>query len=351
MEFVTARVDSPVQFLSIGHFVSGAGWRHMRRTMDNFELIIVRRGILPIRVGGRDLLIHEGEMALIPAGVEHAGTEAITEYLEFVWMHFRFADMGDGVDGSVADDDGGRDGGGVDDGFAAPAAGRGMVRAWSMSSKPSSDDRCVSIPLYGKVADAGRLAVLSNQLLDLFSAADSRPNTYCSYCATALLLEITAQARGPYGSDGTSVTAEAGASANDMPTDDTADGASGSDSSCGAESRHIRGSLRSVHSWIRANAFDDISVADVAARFHYSPSYLTALYRQAFGIGIVEQIVEYRVDRARELLSATVSPVGAIAAEVGYEDPKYFMRVFKRRTGLTPSQYRAAFPARLYNTV
>ncbi|GDZ14658.1 hypothetical protein MCC01954_11250 [Bifidobacteriaceae bacterium MCC01954] len=41
----------------------------------------------------------------------------------------------------------------------------------------------------------------------------------------------------------------------------------------------------------------------------------------------------------------------ALAHDVGYADPKYFMRVFKRRTGLTPGQYRDAFPACLYNTV
>ncbi|OZG62197.1 AraC family transcriptional regulator [Bifidobacterium lemurum] len=297
--------------------MSGPGWRHMRRTMDDFELIIVRRGVLPIRVGESDLLIREGEMALVPAGVEHVGTEAITASLEFVWMHFRFAGAADG-------------GGGT----------------WTTASRPSSDDRCVSLPLYGAVDDAGRLAVMSNQLLDLFAEADSRPNAYCSYCATALLLEITMQMRrrcanadgdGP-GAAGGSRGGGAIAAAEGMGVAE-------------ARERRARGSLRSVHSWIRANAFDDISVADVAARFHYSPSYLTSLYHQAFGIGIVEQIVEYRVDRARELLSTTSSPVAAIAAEVGYEDAKYFMRVFKRRTGLTPTQYRAAFPARLYNTV
>ena len=100
-----------------------------------------------------------------------------------------------------------------------------------------------------------------------------------------------------------------------------------------------------------ANAFDDITVAKVAARFHYSPSYLTAMYRRVFGVGVAEQIIEYRIDRARELLSSTASSVADIAREVGYADPKYFMRVFKRRTGLTPGQYRDAFPARLYNTV
>ena len=70
-----------------------------------------------------------------------------------------------------------------------------------------------------------------------------------------------------------------------------------------------------------------------------------------FGVGVAEQIIEYRIDRARELLSSTASSVADIAREVGYADPKYFMRVFKRRTGLTPGQYRDAFPARLYNTV
>ncbi|OZG68143.1 AraC family transcriptional regulator [Bifidobacterium eulemuris] len=295
----------------------------MRRTMDSFELIVVRRGVLPIRVGESGLLIREGEMALIPAGVEHAGTESITAPLEFVWMHFRFADG--------ADEDAG---------------------VWSLASKPSPDDRCVSLPLYSAVGDAGRLAVMSNQLLDLFSQADSRPNAYCSYCATGLLLEITMQMR-----QRCAITQGGGLQAAE-PVEDSGDGGenvavAAAESVASAESRErrVRGSLRSVHSWIRANAFEDISVADVAARFHYSPSYLTSLYHQAFGIGIVEQIVEYRVDRARELLSTTSSPVAAIAAEVGYEDPKYFMRVFKRRTGLTPTQYRAAFPARLYNTV
>ena len=109
--------------------------------------------------------------------------------------------------------------------------------------------------------------------------------------------------------------------------------------------------MLAIRSWIMANAFDDITVAKVAARFHYSPSYLTAMYRRVFGVGVAEQIIEYRIDRARELLSSTASSVADIAREVGYADPKYFMRVFKRRTGLTPGQYRDAFPARLYNTV
>ena len=109
--------------------------------------------------------------------------------------------------------------------------------------------------------------------------------------------------------------------------------------------------MLAIRSWIMANSFDDITVAKVAARFHYSPSYLTAMYRRVYGVGVAEQIIEYRIDRARELLSSGTSSVADIAHDVGYADPKYFMRVFKRRPGLTPGQYRDAFPARLYNTV
>lgn len=68
------------------------------------------------------------------------------------------------------------------------------------------------------------------------------------------------------------------------------------------------------------------------------------MYRRVFGVGVAEQIIEYRIDRARELLSSTASSVADIAREVGYADPKYFMRVFKRRTGLTPANTATLSP-------
>lgn len=84
---MVGRLDGPVAFQSVGRFVSGPGWRHMRRTMDQHELVFVRRGVLPIRVGERRMHIAAHEVALFPLGVEHAGTESITADLEFYWMH------------------------------------------------------------------------------------------------------------------------------------------------------------------------------------------------------------------------------------------------------------------------
>ena len=73
MGITTCRLEGPVDFYSVGQFVSGPGWRHLRRTIDTFELMFVRRGVLPMRVGEQTLHIEAGQIALLPPNVEHAG--------------------------------------------------------------------------------------------------------------------------------------------------------------------------------------------------------------------------------------------------------------------------------------
>ena len=75
MGITTCRLEGPVDFYSVGQFVSGPGWRHLRRTIDTFELMFVRRGVLPMRVGEQTLHIEAGQIALLPPNVEHAGAD------------------------------------------------------------------------------------------------------------------------------------------------------------------------------------------------------------------------------------------------------------------------------------
>lgn len=66
-------------------------------------------------------------------------------------------------------------------------------------------------------------------------------------------------------------------------------------------------------------------------------------------MGITGQIRRVRIERAQELLLSTSMGVRQIAEACGYDDPKYFMRVFKRFSGLTPTRYRSSFSLRHYN--
>jgi transcriptional regulator GlxA family with amidase domain len=66
-------------------------------------------------------------------------------------------------------------------------------------------------------------------------------------------------------------------------------------------------------------------------------------FKVATGSSLIERTQDLRVEEAKRLLEAGTMPVDEISVAVGYEDASFFRRLFKRRTGLTPSQYRRMF--------
>ncbi len=99
--------------------------------------------------------------------------------------------------------------------------------------------------------------------------------------------------------------------------------------------REIREAVR----YVRENYSKDISVESAARHVYISPSYLMHLLRNELGKTFNECLMECRVAAARELLSRPGSRIGEVAQSVGYRDVKYFSRVFKKVTGLNPSEY------------
>ncbi|MDZ3822820.1 MAG: helix-turn-helix domain-containing protein [Pseudoxanthomonas sp.] len=66
-------------------------------------------------------------------------------------------------------------------------------------------------------------------------------------------------------------------------------------------------------------------------------------FKAATGVSLIERLQDLRVERAKRLLEAGELAVEAISAEVGYEDASFFRRLFRRRTGVGPSDYRRMF--------
>jgi len=66
-------------------------------------------------------------------------------------------------------------------------------------------------------------------------------------------------------------------------------------------------------------------------------------FKQATGMSPMEYVHTLRLEETKQILETTDLPVEAIANEVGYEDPSFFGRMFKRKVGLTPAQYRKKF--------
>jgi YesN/AraC family two-component response regulator len=85
---------------------------------------------------------------------------------------------------------------------------------------------------------------------------------------------------------------------------------------------------------------ETISVEDVAQKVHINPQYLMRLFKKDTGISILEFVTQKRIEIAKELLESTDLSINRVADSVGYGNYSYFTKIFKRETGLTPSEYR-----------
>ncbi len=92
--------------------------------------------------------------------------------------------------------------------------------------------------------------------------------------------------------------------------------------------------------YVEKHYTEDISVQDIAKALNYSEAYFCKLFKQNFGTNFVSFLSEYRITRAKELLSRTYVNIKDIGRSVGYPDSNYFAKVFKRVTGKSPSEYR-----------
>ena len=92
--------------------------------------------------------------------------------------------------------------------------------------------------------------------------------------------------------------------------------------------------------FIEKHALEPISLRDVAAALHRSPSYLTTALKRATGRTANAWIVQARIHEAQRRLVSTDERVDIVAERVGYPDVTHFIRVFRRLVGRTPAAFR-----------
>ncbi|TFE28614.1 response regulator transcription factor [Cohnella luojiensis] len=99
-------------------------------------------------------------------------------------------------------------------------------------------------------------------------------------------------------------------------------------------------SVLQIVSFLDAHYFEDISLIDIATRFHMDPSYLSKQFKSVTDENFIEYVTRKRMEKACELLRSSDRKINEISELVGYENQRYFSQVFKKFTGQTPSEYR-----------
>ena len=95
-----------------------------------------------------------------------------------------------------------------------------------------------------------------------------------------------------------------------------------------------------VLDFISENYCNDITTRSVSKIFGYNEAYFCRLFKTTIGLNFSTYIRNLRLQKAKELLKKTQHPISYIASEVGYDDPTYFTKCFRKHYGIPPVKYR-----------
>ncbi len=113
--------------------------------------------------------------------------------------------------------------------------------------------------------------------------------------------------------------------------------------------KEAQGNMEKIFEWIRINACRGISLSDVAYEFNYSKEYLSRRFHEVTGVNMQKYINTIRISKAKELLCHNEYKIKEVSNMVGFNDTKYFFRLFQKFENLTPKQFRNAYSKTHYN--
>lgn len=104
------------------------------------------------------------------------------------------------------------------------------------------------------------------------------------------------------------------------------------------EGRSLSPHIQKAVAYIRGQYAQDISLGSAAEALALSPEHLSRLFRKETGVSFIDFLNDYRIKTANYMLLKGSVPLCEVHAKVGFRSYNYFLHVFKKRTGMTPTQ-------------
>jgi two-component system response regulator YesN len=95
-----------------------------------------------------------------------------------------------------------------------------------------------------------------------------------------------------------------------------------------------------AQTWIKERYHQELSMEQAADYVNLNPFYFSKLFKKHVGETFIDYLTRLRIDKAKDLIGREELSLKEVCYEVGYNDPNYFSRVFKKVTGISPSEYR-----------
>lgn len=98
--------------------------------------------------------------------------------------------------------------------------------------------------------------------------------------------------------------------------------------------------IHGIKTYIRNNYHKNINLDDIADAVYLSPSYASRIFKENQGNTITDYISKVKLEEAKKMLKNPEYKIDYIAEKLGYNDASYFSKVFRRKEGMSPTQYR-----------
>ena len=101
--------------------------------------------------------------------------------------------------------------------------------------------------------------------------------------------------------------------------------------------------IRLAKQFINEHFSEPITLEAVSAHVGFNPAYLSTVFKKSCGQNFLDYLRDVRISNAKYLLQYTSMPIADVSANIGYTDTKYFTRIFREKTKLSPLEYRKLY--------
>ncbi|GGM42598.1 DNA-binding response regulator [Paraliobacillus quinghaiensis] len=98
--------------------------------------------------------------------------------------------------------------------------------------------------------------------------------------------------------------------------------------------------IHQIKQFIIEHSHEDISLEALGEKVELSPIYISKMFKEKLGVNYIDFLTACRIEKAKKLMGDPEKSIKEITFEVGYHEPNYFSKVFKKMTNLSPKEYR-----------
>lgn len=294
MLYFKTNVSKPLSYFKSGEFVCGRNWYHKSFTfIRDYEIIVGIKGTIYIQQGNEQYEINPGDVLFLVPKVLHFGYAPSQEGSSFYWIHF-FCNAEEKM------------------------INKSEIYKEIISMLNSNESENILLPTFFSLTDLDKALIYLKQILH---TANSSYYTHLStdYLVSELTVELTQQF------------------INSINTSSV-------------EKNVLNQKFFQMLEWIRVNVGKDISVQMLADRFNFTADHINRLFKKNTGTSTLKYINNVKINKSKELLIGSDKSVKEISHILSFKDEKYFMKLFKKYEGVTPSKYRDAYPKTYINT-